>query len=103
MPSKSKEQVYVAKDSGHAEVEGVPYTFHKGITRVRGGHPLTKIKGFENIFEPVDDAVHYDVEQATKAPGEKRGVTADPAPGERPTSSGVTAAQAAKQGADVDK
>ena len=72
MPAK-KTEVYVAKESGHAEIEGVPYVFHKGITRVRAGHPLTKIKGFENIFEPVDEAVHYDVEQATAAPGEKRG------------------------------
>lgn len=99
----AKSDIYIATDSGHAEVNGVPYTFHKGITRVRAGHPLTKIKGFENIFEPVDASVHYDVEQATNAPGEKRGITADPAPGERPTSSGMTAAAAEKAGADVDK
>jgi len=97
MSAPKREQVYIAKDSGTALVNGTEYQFHKGITRVRGGHALTKIKGFENIFEPVDNAVHYDVEQATAAPGEKRGSTADPAPGEHPTSSGMTAAKAAKE------
>jgi hypothetical protein len=68
-------QVYVARDSGHAEIKGVPYTFHKGITRVRDGHPLTKLDGFEHIFEPADEHVHYDIEQATAAPDESRDVT----------------------------
>ena len=72
---KSGEQVYVASDSGHAEIKGVPYAFHKGITRVRAGHPLTQLDGFTNIFEPVDEHVHYDVEQATAAPDETRDVT----------------------------
>jgi hypothetical protein len=63
--------VYIAKESGSAEVDGRTLTFTKGITRVRAGHPL--LKGREGLFEPVDDVVHYDVEQATAAPGEKRG------------------------------
>jgi hypothetical protein len=39
--------------------------------KVRAGHPMLRTQG-EN-FEPVDTTVHYDVEQATAAPGEKRG------------------------------
>jgi hypothetical protein len=72
-PARRKDQVFVATDSGHTEINGVPYAFHKGVTRVREGHPITKIEGFENIFEPIDASVHYDVEQATASPGEKRG------------------------------
>jgi hypothetical protein len=76
MPGRKKSggEVYVARDSGVAEIKGVPYSFTKGITRVRAGHPLTKIAGFENIFEPVDGHVHYDIEQATDAPDETRDV-----------------------------
>jgi hypothetical protein len=68
-----KDQLYVAKTSGTMEIDGVPYFFEKGKTRVREGHPITKRDGFENLFELVDDNVTYDVEQATAAPGEKRG------------------------------
>jgi hypothetical protein len=71
---KKSGQVYIARDSGHAEIKGVPYVFHKGVTRVREGHPLVDLPGFENIFEPVDTGVHYDIEQATAAPGERRDV-----------------------------
>lgn len=67
----NKSDVYVAKESGSAEVNGETLTFTRGITRVRAGHPL--LKGRESLFAPVDDTVHYDVEQATAAPGEKRG------------------------------
>lgn len=76
MPARKKSggQVYVARDSGQAEIKGVPYFFHKGITRVRDGHPLTKLDGFDNIFEPVDGHVHFDTEQATSAPDETRDV-----------------------------
>lgn len=65
------DQVYVATESGSCEVKGETYIFVKNITRVRDGHPLLKNVG--DYFKPVDDAVHYEVEQATKAPGEKRG------------------------------
>jgi hypothetical protein len=67
----NKSDVYVARDSGSAEVNGEVLTFTKGVTRVRAGHPL--LKGRESLFEPIDETVHYDVEQATAAPGEKRG------------------------------
>lgn len=65
------DQVYVARESGAANVDGEDLVFVKGVTRVRGGHPL--LKAVPDYFEPVDEAVHYEVEQATKAPGEKRG------------------------------
>jgi hypothetical protein len=67
----NKPDVYVARESGSAEVDGQVLTFVRGITRVRAGHSL--LKGREHLFEPIDDSVHYDVEQATAAPGEKRG------------------------------
>lgn len=71
MATRDKDTIYIAKESGSAEVDGQAYVFIKGVTRVRGGHPL--LKGHEELFEPVDMTVHYDVEQATAAPGEKRG------------------------------
>jgi hypothetical protein len=71
---KSRGQVYVARESGHTEIDGVPYVFHKGVTRIGEGHPLSKIKGFENIFESADIGVDFGVEQATDAPGETRDV-----------------------------
>lgn len=78
MPPRKKSggAIYVATDSGAATVNKTEYVFHKGITRVREGHPLTTITGFDVFFEPVDDSVHYDVEQATAAPGEERGAAA---------------------------
>lgn len=63
--------VYVAIDSGSAEIKGETFVFSKGTTLVREGHPLLKAVGY--AFEPASDHVHYDVEQATAAPGEKRG------------------------------
>jgi len=80
MPPRRKNPVFVATDSGHAEIDGTPYVFHKGITRVREGHPLTQLAGFENIFEPIEEGVHYDVEQATAAPGESRQAAVEPDP-----------------------
>jgi hypothetical protein len=44
---------------------------HAGATRVRKGHWL--LDQCPKLFDPVDDGVTYEVEQATAAPGEKRG------------------------------
>ena len=63
--------IYVAKESGSAEVEGKPFTFVRGVTRIRAGHPALRQLG--QFFKPVEENVHYDIEQATSAPGEKRG------------------------------
>lgn len=72
MPArKTTGAIYVAIESGFAEVKGQLYQFTKGVTRVRAGHPLLKDHGV--FFEPVDEHVTYEVEQATAAPGEKRG------------------------------
>lgn len=64
-------KILVARETFTAELDGSPVIVHKGVTRVREGHPL--LKGREDLFELVDDTVHYDIEQATAAPGEKRG------------------------------
>jgi hypothetical protein len=63
-------EVYIATQSGASDVDGETYVFTKGSTRVRAGHPL--LRAVPDYFEPVDDHIHYDVEQATRAPGEKR-------------------------------
>ena len=63
--------IYVAKESFHCQIDGVDYAVRGGITRVRAGHAL--LKANPDYFEPVSSAVDYDVEQATAAPGEKRG------------------------------
>lgn len=64
-------QIFVATDSFAAEVDGEVIVAHKGQTRVRAGHPL--LVGREHLFEPIDAHVQYEVEQATAAPGERRG------------------------------
>lgn len=61
-------QILVAKESFSTVVDGVPVSVVAGQTRVREGHPL--LKGREQFFELL--TVHYDVEQATAAPGETR-------------------------------
>ncbi len=62
-------EVLIARDSFVLEYEGAPVSIVGGVTRVRSGHPM--LKGVEHLFEPM--TVHYDIEQATAAPGEKRG------------------------------
>lgn len=69
-PSGGK--IYVARESGTAEIDGTAYPFTAGVTRVREGHALLK-GGRDQLFEEIDLSVHYDIEQATAGPGEKRG------------------------------
>ncbi len=71
MPQKSEPDIYVATETFSADIGGSPQMIYKGITRVRAGHPL--LKGREALFAPVENSVDYEVEQATAAPGEKRG------------------------------
>jgi hypothetical protein len=59
----------VAKESFATNWEGQDRSFVAGMTRVRDGHPI--LKGIEHLFEPV--RAHYEIEQATDAPGERRG------------------------------
>jgi hypothetical protein len=70
---KRESEIFVAKTSFACEVDGERLFINQG-ERVRSGHPLLKNQGA--YFEPADTTVHFDmpdVEQATAAPGEKRG------------------------------
>lgn len=64
MPS----EILVARETGSILFEGERVIVHKGVTRVRSGHPL--LKGHEELFEPI--TCHWDVEDATARPGQKR-------------------------------
>jgi len=68
------DRVYVATESFACQIEGKDYQITKGQTRVREGHPLLQTN--PQYFRPMEENVHYDVEQATAAPGEKRGASA---------------------------
>lgn len=61
--------IYVAKVGFSCELDGERYQVTAG-ERIRFGHPL--LRSQPDYFEPVDTTVHYDVEQATAAPGERR-------------------------------
>jgi hypothetical protein len=50
-------------------IDGVLTNYYAGTTRVRAGHPL--LKAAPGKFEPM--TLDYETEQATAAPGEKRG------------------------------
>ncbi len=69
----SRGAVYVATTSGSAEIKGQVYPFTKDVTRVREGHALLKLFAGTDTFKLIDDSVHYDVEKATRSPGEQRG------------------------------
>lgn len=74
---KSEPTVYVATESGSAEVDGEVMTFVKGITRVRRGHRL--LEQLPAFFEAADESLSYEVEDASAGPGEKRDVVVVPA------------------------
>jgi len=63
--------VLVARESFSTTINGTKYNIVKGKHRVRAGHPLAVQN--PQFFEAVADEVDFDIEQATKAPGEKRG------------------------------
>ncbi len=67
-PPQSDGSIWIAKDSFTTELAGAPITVIAGQTRVRDGHPLLVAHG--QFFERLK--VHYEVEQATAAPGEQR-------------------------------
>lgn len=69
MPKKTEAKMYLARETFVTEIDGVPVAVHAGVTRVRDGHPL--LKGRESMFDVL--TAHYEVEQTTNAPGEKRG------------------------------
>lgn len=64
--------IYIARETFICEIDGVQYNVARG-ERVRAGHRLLDQQ--RERFDPVDDTVTYEVEQATAAPGEKRGMS----------------------------
>lgn len=75
--------IFICRETFAGQHDGAPLTCHKGVTRVAAGHPLLDVYGV--YFEPVSRDVHFgaptgEVEQATAAPGERRGVPPAPAP-----------------------
>lgn len=70
MPRRAEPDIYVVKNTFWVNLDGTATCVRKG-EHVRRGHEL--LRSHRDMFEPVDAIVHYDVEQATAAPGEKRG------------------------------
>lgn len=70
--SKADDWYRVSEQGGFhvAGKDGVTVSMKQGEL-VRGSHPL--IKEYPQYFERLDDTDRPDVEQATAAPGEKRG------------------------------
>jgi hypothetical protein len=66
---KETADIWEATSTGVVAIRGTRYTYIRGKTRVRAGHPL--LKAAPDKFRPAKLA--YDVEQTTAAPGEKRG------------------------------
>ena len=67
---KTKTGYYEANQGFATTFEGEPLFVQKGEL-VHKSHPL--LKGREELFDPADRITRFDVEQATAAPGEKRG------------------------------
>lgn len=61
--------IFVARSSGVVMIDGQIHRYVQGQTRVRAGHPLLKAR--PDKFVPLK--LDYDIEQATAAPGERRG------------------------------
>jgi len=73
MARKRGDTIYVAKESFVTVLrDGEEVVVTAGVTRVREGHEL--LAGREHLFEEL--TIQYDVEQATAAPGERRGKAA---------------------------
>jgi hypothetical protein len=62
--------IYIATREFHHELDGFPDIVRRGEL-VRQGHEL--LRCYPEFFEPIENGVKYDVEQATAAPGELRG------------------------------
>lgn len=63
-------EILIAKASFIATLEdGREVGITKGVTRVRAGHELAE--KYPEHFQSID--VHFDVEDATREPGKKRG------------------------------
>ena len=62
--------ILVANTSFSTEVDGVPQIITRGRTRVRKGHPIATQN--PDYFDELEERVDFDIETATKKPGEKR-------------------------------
>ena len=67
-----KADIYQAKESFVTMLDDEQVAVSKGDL-VRTGHPL--LKGRDELFEPAEGYIRFDVEEATAAPGRKRGDT----------------------------
>jgi hypothetical protein len=65
---------YQAKESFVTMLNDEPTTVAKGDL-VHPDHPI--LKGREELFQPAEGHIRFDVEDATAAPGRKRGDTGD--------------------------
>lgn len=72
--------ILVAKTTGFIVHDGERYAIRAGVTRIRTSHPL--VKKYGHLFEAVEMDLPPEVEQATAAPGEKRGDDAEKAEGD---------------------
>lgn len=68
--AQKKVDIYAAKQPFSARVGDDRVSVAKGEL-ARADHEL--VKNYPSLFEPVDNIIRFDVEQATQAPGEKRG------------------------------
>ena len=62
--------ILIANTSFSTEVDGVPQIITRGRTRVRKGHPIAEQN--PDYFDELEERVDFDIETATKKPGEKR-------------------------------
>ena len=77
IPGSRADAVWVAVETFACEIDGAGVIVHAGQTRVREGHPM--LDTYRGAFKLADQGLHFDTEQATAAPGEKRSA---PAPAE---------------------
>ena len=94
--AKGKHGYYRANQGFATTLDGEPLFVQKGEL-VRDGHPL--LKGREDLFDPAENFGRFDVdakdvEQATAAPGEKRGLRTKPDAKPKPAAAKPTPAPA---------
>jgi hypothetical protein len=70
MPRAKKAHLYMARESFATMVDDEPIFVRKGEL-AHADHPI--LKSHAELFEPAEDYIRFDVEQATAAPGETRG------------------------------
>ena len=66
------EKMYVASETFTCNIDGVPHTILRGREFVLEDSEL--YQRFPQFFRPAEDTIRRSLEQATRAPGEKRAV-----------------------------